>query len=170
MQAIAKSIRFDLCSLWIIVHDTQSKPFVPVFHNELKILEIPCSAPKSISGNGPRNVGLSLVSEGHVYFLDDDNLVHPSFWTEIVPFCEPKTIFTFDMEYGDGRVLHGSEAKRLHIDTAMIVFDSELVGHLQWELMEYTADGIFIETLVERNHKYWAYCPVTAAYYNRLSV
>ena len=40
-----------------------------------------------ISGNPQRNFALDLLreKEGYIYFLDDDNKMHPNFWRVALP-------------------------------------------------------------------------------------
>ena len=166
LPTLRSSIDFGIVTRWIVVHDCQAKPFVKKLPDDDKIQEVPCYF-RSKSGNGPRNLGLSMVHEGFVYFLDDDNVVHPKFWSCIVPLLKPSSIATFDMQYGNGTVLRGSDPRPQRIDTAMCAFDRALCT-FEWDLNEYIADGIFIEKLVKQNAAKWSYIPIVAAYYNRL--
>lgn len=169
LRGVLQSIDFNVVSQWIIVHDTKHRPFIQVFPNDEKIHEYPCTGPPgSTSGNAQRNFGLELVHEGYVYFLDDDNLVHPNFYTEVVPNLRPKCILTFDMQYANGGVLRGASPRPRQIDTAMVVFDRATCAHLRWTLHEYIADGLFIEALVNLAQDHWTYVPKVAAWYNRL--
>jgi hypothetical protein len=168
LPVVLRSINFDVVNRWIIVHDTQRRPFVKVFPDDEKIEEYSCEGPPNRSGNGPRNMGLNLVTDGFVYFLDDDNIVHPSFYTEIVPKLMPRSIVSFDMEYVNGAVLRGSNPRPRNIDTSMVVFDRVTCGSLKWDLQEYIADGIFIQKLIENSRDQWTYLPIVAAWYNRL--
>ena len=166
LLALKASIDFKVATRWIVVHDCQAKPFVKGLPDDEKVEEVPCYT-RSKSGNGPRNLGLSMVHDGFVYFLDDDNVVHPKFWSCIAPILRPGNVVTFDMQYGNGRVLRGSDPRPQKIDTAMCAFDRSACV-IEWDLHEYIADGIFIEKLVAQNRERWAYIPVVAAYYNRL--
>ena len=67
---------------WLIVHDTThtNGVFNEVF-NHPKIVEFGVSG--GISGNPQRNAAINQVNSGLIYFLDDDNIIHPNFW-EIV--------------------------------------------------------------------------------------
>ncbi len=75
-------------------------------HSE-QIIEVDCkSSLNGVVGNTQRNYALSLVEDdNYIYFLDDDNIIHPNFW-EIVEELETDTIHTFN-QYRDkhGHVL-----------------------------------------------------------------
>ena len=38
---------------------------------------------KSVVGHAQRNTAIERISGGHVYFLDDDTIMHPDFWNEL---------------------------------------------------------------------------------------
>lgn len=176
LAVIKESIRFDKIANWIIVYDTtRNRSYPRLFADEPKIREVDCDY-AGISGNAQRNCGASLVSEGFIYFLDDDNIMHPHFWDLIVGF-DPTKFYTFDQRFfvpDDFRsatnfVFKGAEPVVRKIDTAMYVVPVSM--WFPWAADRYDADGLFIEEVARRNpgpgiHRY---IPEVAAYYNYIT-
>jgi hypothetical protein len=168
--------------IWIVVYST--KPNAWVFPDNPRIWEIwpgkisnlapgPASSQNEARtfGNPQRNYGLDLIwnPRSFVYFLDDDNGVHPAFWQKIYPLLTPATahmfdFITFDQERRPGWVFQGPTADVLKIDTAMFVTQRGLVADTRWT-HEYYADGIFAKAMaIKAKSRLYANC--TAAYYN----
>jgi len=160
------SINFDKIYEWIIVYDTtKDRKYTRMFERHPKIREVECDD-ASISGNAQRNYGISLVKDGFIYFLDDDNIVHPNFWTIADSFQLPY-FYTFDQDRDKkGWILRGNKIQVRWIDTAMYVVHKKHVGKIKWQLMEYKADGYFICDVLTNNSYFHNYIPKTAAYYN----
>ena len=170
LPAILKSIRLDK-AVWIIVYDTTKERTYPrLFADEPRIREVDCAS-AGISGNAQRNYGASLVEEGLIYFLDDDNIVHPHFWD--ITF-ESDKFYTFDQRFfvpdpfrtATNFVFKGAEPVVRKIDTAMFVVPKTM--WFAWAADRYDADGLFIEEVARRNPGAHCYLPEVAAYYNYL--
>ena len=154
------SIQFDKIDKWIIVYDTKKKSFTKMFDNP-QIVEDFCNSP-GISGNAQRNYGASLVQDGLIYFLDDDNIVHPNFWN--LTFQE-NNFYTFDQDR-KSHILYGNKIALNNIDTAQFVVPKSMfVG---WDINRYDADGIFIVEVNSKNKDKHVYINTNAAYYNYL--
>lgn len=139
---VLASLRMDAVTQWIIVHDSDELTPRLCFDAENKVVEVAVRVPGSVSGNGQRNAGLDLVpahAQGFVYFLDDDNEVHPGLWDALRLDCTDTTKFyTWDQQRGPHTVLPGN-----NIPTAM-------VAHLRWPRDKYEADGHFIAAIAGR--------------------
>ncbi|GIW59045.1 MAG: hypothetical protein KatS3mg087_0111 [Patescibacteria group bacterium] len=121
-------------------------------------------------GYNCRNQILNLFKSGWVYFLDDDNLIHPNMEEvflralEAYPECR---WFVFRQIRSSGDIyLYETDQPRLGtIDMGQCILDRELIGGLQFE-NKYAADGVFYEQLAQR------YKPIAiseaAVYYNAL--
>jgi glycosyltransferase involved in cell wall biosynthesis len=156
LDIIIKTIDFSVIKEWIIVYDGKKISENPRrFSNHeynRQIREVVHYDPDSTSGNSQRNYGLSLLSEPtSVYFVDDDNTVHPELYS-LLPFIEKGCIYTFNQKRPDTvfpykSVLKGNYISRYHMDTAMFIVDSEIIKNtgIQWKKDAYNADGIFIE-------------------------
>lgn len=175
-------IRTSLSSMhdwvWVIVYST--KPDVFQFAEDPRIHEVWCGLrgkddhEGSTYGNMERNYGISLIppsSEAYVYFLDDDNLVHPYFWSTVYPVLQRGVadFITFDQQRTLTQVLRGPVGKVYHMDTAMFVSRRSLVGDVRWRLWRYDADGLFAEEMQARAQNH-VYVPCICALYNVLMV
>jgi glycosyltransferase involved in cell wall biosynthesis len=141
---------------------------------------VECSDP-GISGNTQRNCGLNLAEDGFVYFLDDDNVVHPDFWAEF-PSMVPDNYYSWDQlrnPAGDdtdwvlfknekGKILRGDTLKLQRIDTAQVLIPKKFFEGLQWKTDDYKADGILIESVYKKNPSSHIYIPKVLSYYNHL--
>mgnify|MGYP001348323533 CR=1 FL=1 len=126
----------------------------------------------STSGNVLRNVGLqhAFAQPAHVhdyiYYLDDDNVVHPSFWSVIYDEylarrIEP-SIFLFDACRGGQRFR--AQCLINHVDTAQFMVAKTMSSN--WTL-EYTADGQYIQSKCKETSSV-VYIHTIIAYYNAL--
>jgi hypothetical protein len=175
LKKIYESIQFDKIHQWIIVHDTTKTRGIynPVFTHP-KIIEYGhVSPPGTCSGNSQRNAGLIRVNEGMIYFLDDDNIVHPTVWTLLTTFDEDH-YYTWDQIRNDqfankpGGILGGEEPRLRKIDTAQYIVPRHMCR--PWQEGPYWADGLFIEDIYERYKDRHVYIPTIAAYYNYLTM
>lgn len=173
LYAMRNSINMGLIDRWIIVHDTTKTGGVctPLFDHPQIVEMGQVSSPGSCSGNSQRNRALKLVRSGLVYFLDDDNIVHPNFWF-LLPKMELGHFYTFDQQRWDefvstpGGIFKGDTPRLQRIDTAQYVVDAKMARF--WKEDDYKADGLFIEDIYLRFGQEHVYFPEVAAYYNFL--
>lgn len=169
------SINFSKVYKWHIVYDTTKIPKQQIWRIPYDSIEqhaVDGSFKKSCAGHEQRNFGMSLVKKGYVYFLDDDNIIHPNFFTEI-NFKDPGKIFTFDQQVcysnNDTNIRLGNRLSACHIDMAQYCFDVGVNStKLQFESSKYIADGIFIEKLYAAQKQSHVYIPKVCSYYNYL--
>jgi hypothetical protein len=185
LELVKDSLDFTRIEAWHVIYDTRHAPFVRRFEGHPQIIESECAA-DGIAGHQIRNQfldgldglngldgldgldglnGLDRDRNKLVYFLDDDNTVHPSFWSLKLG---TRGLWTFDMEYADGSVRRGDTPLVNQIDTAQFVFSSDIARGLRYDAAAYNADGFFVEEIWKRNRDAWTYTPVVAATYNRL--
>jgi len=172
LPQLENSIEFDKIKMWIIVHDTKNGDFTKRYNNP-KILEIGHPTPAGgCAGHAQRNKGLERVIEGHIYFLDDDTVLHPSFW-KIFPLMDnDDRFYTFDQQRWDefvsvpGGTFKGDVPKVTKIDSAQYVVPRYMCG--EFIETDYRADGFFIENVDKFFPGSHVYIPVVAAYYNFL--
>ena len=161
---------FDKIHQWIIVYDTtKDRTYEKIYDNDPKIMEVECADP-GCSGNSQRNYGLKLATDGFIYFLDDDNIIHPEFWNLVDTF-NPAYFYTFSqIRRHNGEILHGNNIAMCKIDTAMFVVHKRHIGGIQWRINEYTADGYFICDIAAApaNSGRHRFLNVVASYYNFL--
>jgi hypothetical protein len=167
------SIRFEQIDKWIIVYDTtNNRKYDKLYDDNPKIIE--CFFEGGISGNPQRNYALSLVEDGFIYFLDDDNIIHPNFWS-IVKTLDPHFFYTFDQigneysyfHYGCD-TLYGNRIALLYIDTAMYIIHKKFIKDIKWREDLYNADGYFICDIFNNNIGAHKYINKIGCYYNYL--
>lgn len=153
LDIILKTIDFSVIQEWIIVYDGKKITENPLkYQGHPQIHEVVHYDPASNSGNSQRNYGISVLYDNtSVYFLDDDNTVHPELY-RLLPFIEKGKIYTFNQQRPDNvfpfkPILKGNYISRYHMDTAMFIVDADIIksGGIQWNTSAYNADGIFIE-------------------------
>jgi glycosyltransferase involved in cell wall biosynthesis len=168
LDKIISSINFDLVDTWYIIYDTsKNRTYTKKYEGNPKIKEYEYTN-LGCSGNPQRNFGLSLVKDGFVYFLDDDNIIHPEFWN-IVLTLDTNYFYTFDQQrVYDGHMLKGNNIKVGYIDTAQFIVPKKLINNNTFNINKYEADGLFIENINKLFPKNHIYIPKMASYYNYL--
>ncbi len=165
LEKIKDSIDFDYVNEWIIIYDGTKVPSNFIFFNEPKITEHVFSG-TGISGNPQRNLALDSIrhSEALLYFLDDDNIMHPALF-KFLNICESDTIYTFDQT---GRLL-GNNISIGYIDTACLLIDYSLCKDIRWDPSRYDADGQYIMDCYRNNQSKYCYINTNLCYYNKLA-
>jgi hypothetical protein len=189
LQKIKESMNFNYINEWIIVYDeTKIEPGFKMFDHP-KIKEYTFTGP-GISGNPQRNFALHKLSynsdsinpsyysvsekpsyysvsekPSYLYFLDDDNIVHPDLF-RFMNIIDSGKMYTFDQT---DRLL-GNNISFGSIDTAMLLIDYSLCKELRWEPQIYGADGIYIVQCYHNNKNSHCYINNNLCYYNKLIV
>jgi hypothetical protein len=129
-------------------------------------------------GNSLRNLiilnYMPFPRDYFVFFLDDDNIVHPSLWN-ILPILsrhQPR-VYTFD-QWRAGRfnaveILKGAECKIGHMDTSSHTIHASILEDPdvnKWDVYASIADGLFAEKVCGKYGH--TYIPLTLSYYNAL--
>jgi hypothetical protein len=122
-----------------------------------------------MSGNPQRNYILDLIDniDTYVYFLDDDNLIHPSLY-HLLDIADDKRIYTFDASVNPTAIRPGNNLSISKIDTAQFLADFSIISNIRWVPHLYIADGIFIEACHYVNTDKWVYVNNVMSYYNIL--
>jgi len=171
LEKLYASIEFDNIhfSYWIIIYDTRRQPFIKKYPNHNKIIELECRD-EGVVGHQIRNMAMhSIIQQGLIYFLDDDTILHPYFWTIVNNFKSGIVIYTFNLIYQNGIIVFGNKPRVREIDTCQFIFDKSIIGDLHFDTTDYCADGIFIQTLYEKNKEQAVFINSIAAYYNWLN-
>lgn len=166
IKNIYESINFNYVNEWIIVYDgNKIKENPRLFQND-KIKEYVYTDNKSCFGNAQRNFALNNISNKntYVYFLDDDNIIHPEIYN-LLEFLDNDKFYTFVQH----NRMHGDTIQIGKIDTAMILIDCNLCKDIRWTLDKYEADGIFICECFNKNQDKWIYVNNVLCYYNKLA-
>jgi len=165
LSKLYESIQFDKIIKWIIVYDTSKNRKYSKIYDHPKIMEVECDK-VGVAGHPQRNFGMTLA-EGFLYFLDDDNIIHPRIWP-IVDELNPDKFYTFDQQRSKTEILKGNNIKLYKIDTAMYIVHKNCVKE-NWLEHKYNADGYFICDIYYNNPSAHVYVNAVAAYYNYLS-
>jgi glycosyltransferase involved in cell wall biosynthesis len=197
---IKESINFDYVNQWLIIYDgTKIKEFPNVVNNNVvnnnvvninlvndnivntnpiesdgKIKEY-IYIGDGISGNPQRNFALDLLetTDTYLYFLDDDNVIHPNLY-ELLDSIELQKIYTFNQKrpvniYPYKEVLTGDTVDVYNIDTAMVLIDFDICKDIRWKTDKYNADGYYIKECYENNKDNWIFVDKIMAFYNNLT-
>jgi glycosyltransferase involved in cell wall biosynthesis len=173
LSFIYDTIRITKVDKWIIVYDTTNTGgnFEKRF-NRPNIIEVGhVSPPETGSGNSQRNVGLNMVRTGMVYFLDDDNVIHPEFW-KIAETLDDVHFYMWDQQRNDefanksGGILAGDNPRLRDINTAQFAVPRYMCRPLQEDA--FNAPSLFIADIYTRFKNLQIYVPVVAAFYNFL--
>lgn len=128
--------------------------------------------PSSQWGAGQRNHALDRIEDGWVYFLDDDNLIHPNFFElkQLIADNPEKRAFAFAQKHVDGwvREVAPETMKVNHIDMAQVLIRRDLIGDERFPLPFYNADGRFIQAIYDRSPDEWLLVNKVMCYYNAL--
>lgn len=146
-----------------------------LIYNKISISLVP-SEHLGISGNPQRNHGLDLISgsaDSYVYFLDDDNLIHPQLFKVISEYFtkEPGKAFVVNQVFKNGKRRLQASPNNIRvggIDTAQVVLPVKLIGNTRWQNHNYCADGEFIGEIYRNNPDKFLFLNLDISYYNYL--
>jgi predicted O-methyltransferase YrrM len=174
LKKVKDSIDFSRVDEWIIVYDgSKIEEYPYIFENSEeeskgernKIKEYVYNDPSSISGNAQRNYALDLIinKDTYIYFLDDDNIIHPDLY-KFIDIIERNKIYTFNQSGG----IKGNNITVGEIDSAMFLIHYSLCKDERWILPEYAADGYYISGCFNNNKEKWVYVDNDLCYYNKI--
>lgn len=150
--SVASSLKFRFIWKWIVVvGGFQATPSMKAVQANYPLqIDFVFSEHDNTSGNVLRNVGLQHALKeprydlDYIYYLDDDNRVHPMFWTVIYETYLARQItppiFLFDACRNGKRFT--ARCKRGYVDTAQFLVAKSASSN--WT-KEYDADGRYIE-------------------------
>jgi hypothetical protein len=121
---------------------------------------------EGISGNPQRNYALTKISnpDTFLYYLDDDNIVHPSLF-HLVKVMDKNKMYTFNQYKG----LRGNNVNVKFIDTAMFMIHFPLCSGITWDKHKYDADGFYIRECYETRQQNHVFVDNALCYYNKMS-
>ena len=169
--------------IWFIYFDTFIlKDIDAELLSELQSDKIKLFFKKSIPGDYGHqfiNDAINNISNGWVYILDDDNILHEDFFSNLTTKIKEnsnKKAFIFDQKVGgkdfsgvDIRVANPENVKVGHIDMAQFLLKRDLIGEMRLKLGEYKADGYFIEDVYKSNPEDFFFFNQVICYYNYLT-
>ena len=114
----------------------------------------------STVGNSQKNYGLDLITDGWVYFLDDDTILHPHLYSAVEPFLHTHDFIHFGQYWNyitnyQGRWIYtyrlsGETIQPEWVDTGMYLTHHSLIGDCRWIPSLYESDGIWGEQMYTR--------------------
>jgi hypothetical protein len=125
-------------------------------------------------GSTPKNVAISLIRDGWIYFLDDDNLIHPNFplaAREAILVNPSKKCFVFAQAWWDDtHRLDAGPIRCGNIDTACFLLHRSVIAEAKWSLFphEKSSDFNFINPIWQRVPDDFLFINEVCAYYNKL--
>jgi hypothetical protein len=140
LKKIAESINIPRENYrWIVVFDSETLP-------DKSFIPENCEAyshknPASKVGNAQRNFALDLIETGHVYFNDDDTLMHPELWENIKNL--DNDFITFFQQFKNGKLRLIGKVRLAMIDSHNYIASRDLIDNSRWNLNRYDADGLF---------------------------
>jgi hypothetical protein len=167
-NSIIKAAR-ELKWHWMIIEDSEKvseENFDNTFHMAYK--------GEGLSGNPQRNKALDLLRgyKGYVYFLDDDNIVHPYLFSSAekrLGDTNKALIVTQIFKNNTIRLVPNyRQIIPCHIDTAQFLIPYDMIEELRWEPHNYCADGSFFSELFKNNQSRFVIAPEIICYYNYL--
>ena len=176
LRYVHGSVRFSLVTRWIIVFDADQVPRerLPVaLLQDPRITLAATQANDSKYGNAQRHLGLQIARRMYpeddplIYFLDDDNVVHPAFYDVFHRFMWRRGVFyTFDQRRA-WLTCYGKACVRAMMDTAMICLPLSFCP--DWNPGSvYAEDYRFIQSVMRQYGDRHVYVNQVAAYYNAL--
>ena len=165
LPKIKETINFDYVDEWIIVYDGTKIYHNPnIFEKDTKIKEYVFRG-EGISGNPQRNYALGQITNPNtlLYFLDDDNIIHPNLY-KLLNIIDDTKLYTFNQT----NRLKGNNINVKYIDTAMVIISYQLCRDERWILDRYDADGYFIKKCYENNKNVHVFVDNDLCYYNRI--
>jgi hypothetical protein len=176
LRYVHHSVRFSIVSRWIIVFDAEQVPrdnLPDALLHDPQVTLIAIQADGSRYGNLQRHFGLQFArtlypeDDPLIYFLDDDNVVHPAFYDLFHRFMWRRDVFyTFNQQRA-WLTCYGKPCVRVMMDTAMICLPLSFCP--DWNgSSAYAEDYYFIKSVMRKYRDRHVYVNQVAAYYNAL--
>jgi len=150
---------------------TMKLSFEPTFKTDLVVN--PCVP----VWDAPMNLGFSMVKEGLVCAIDDDNIMHPDFMKCIYPYYLEGVkgflyhqLLSVDKSYNRRvRYVKPVKIEPGKIDTAQFCLDKSLFGPYKWSTKTPQPDGVFIRKVYTKFHQSILILDEILCYYNYLT-
>lgn len=158
LKEIVHSIKFIKTidtELIIVSDDNRLEELTNWSSNEKSDIKIYTTSEETIYGNNYRNIGATKASGDWIYFLDDDNIIHPNFDDLLNTIEEDNEVVFFSQIFPNQRIrLIPSNIDVGGIDTAMFMVKKSVMDNHKWQEDAYIADGLLAKELVDYNCKY----------------
>ena len=133
---------------WLVVLDSAE----PIESRDSNRLMLSHCDPLSVGGNAQRNYALDRVETPYVYFLDDDNIIHPDFFAAVFGVMHDGDMVAVDQVFADGKPrLTAGDMRQNHCDTAQFLTPMSTIGDVRWRVDIRCQDGIFFPAVYARS-------------------
>lgn len=163
---------------WILVYDGQTPkeltapgPIPP----SLEIVPLSWTKGPCRFGINQKNFGMDRMEPGFYHLLDDDNVVHPSFFSRVADLIQKhpeKKAFGFNQRRWDHHGDLPCRADRMFpgkIDNTMFVVATDFIGSKRYDLERAGwEDGWFFHELFRKDEGAWLFPDEWLVYYNYL--
>lgn len=149
---------------WFVVFDMPEKPDKSLIPEKCNFTTCYQYA-NSVYGHAQRNFILRHILGGHVYFIDDDTILHPDLWENIKNLDADFISFAQNDKHGNLR-LRGDKIEVGHIDSHNFIVSGAISRQFRFQYL-YEADGIFA-TQCHAAAKTKHYIPKVLSVYNAL--
>jgi len=160
---------------WYIVYDQPPVLGFDTNSTEIAITEYVHQDIKSVSGNAQINWALDQISEGFVYILDCNNIIHPELLlklsNELKNVCVPCGKIVKGMifeQYLEDTEVRKVKVRPSAIDSAQFIIYRDIIGDTRLHGGIPHADGIFIEEIFTKNQDKFIIIHEPLAYYNKI--
>lgn len=150
---------------WIVVCDSLSLPDEKLIPKNCEIYRH--KNINSICGNSQRNYALDMVDHGHVYFNDDDTLIHNELWENIKDLEDDFISFIQIYKNGTERLV-GNVIEVGGIDTGNFIVSHKIIEDIRWIIHVAPSDGIFAKECYLKSTKI-SHINKTLSVYNLIS-
>jgi glycosyltransferase involved in cell wall biosynthesis len=172
-----KAIARQIPTRWFIIYQHNTEDRLTAWREAvvdspgLSVLLVKGKTASSYYGNSYRNQAILMLpsEESHwVYFLDDDNILHPDFHQLFDALDEEDEVVFFSQTWKSGKLRFAPINLEVGgVDTAMFLTRAPIIKHYQWTEDQYTADGILAQQLAKNHHKRLFFAPY--CFYNYLA-
>jgi hypothetical protein len=168
LKQVSKSIPVASDILWILVLDYERPIPIDIQYNG-KLMVIYGNYNKCNWGHFQRNLGINYCQPGHIYFLDDDTILHPEVYKQYKMIEGIKLLIIGNQYLKNGRLRFKVilPPKIGNIDIASALIPLEFAQDIQLNY-HYEADGEWFIKLYEKYTKYMKLIIAPMSYYNYL--
>jgi hypothetical protein len=133
---------------WIVVFDMEELPNKELIPDNCETYLY--KEKNSVVGHAQRNYALKLINEGHVYFNDDDTLIHSELW-ENIKDIDFDFISFMQLEKNGTLRLKGNLIEVGHIDSHNFIVSFNIIGDTKFIIQKYDADGYFAKECYKKS-------------------
>jgi glycosyltransferase involved in cell wall biosynthesis len=118
-------------------------------------------------GNVQRNAAINFIKDDFIYFLDDDNIIHPELYENLLQAHAQvnKKVYLVKQDVEDD--IRGIDPRQCYIDLAQMVVHRRMFDEMPFVNL-HDADGIFIEHWHKTSPGDFCFIHKPLAYYNKL--